>query len=329
MQKRGFGQSELKVSSIGLGTWPMGGARYGASDDTSAEKTISAALEAGITCFDTAPSYGDGHAEVLLGRALKGKREDVTIVTKGGLIWNEKSEVLGQNGRRDHLVKGLEDSLRRLGTDYVDLFLIHWPDETLPASETANALTAILASGKTQHVGVSNYTGEEFRQLADALDGVSLVANQVSYHMFDQRWARSAFQSCQDRGAGIMAYGSLAHGLLTGTITRATTLDASDWRASGVIFGQPLLTEENREQNLNVVRQLAEIAASADMTLPQLALKWVLANPAVTVSLVGARTPEEITEAAEAPATSLTEDQLQRIGDTLANAAGIVPTLTA
>lgn len=328
MEKRRFGQSDLEVSAIGLGTWPIGGARYGTSDDTSAEKTIAAALQAGITCFDTAPSYGNGHAEALLGRALEGKREGVVVVTKGGLVWSEKSEVLGQNGRWEHLVRGLEDSLRRLRTDYVDLFPIHWPDKTMPANETATALTALLTSGKTQYVGVSNYTGDEFRQLADAMGDVALAANQVSYHMFDQRWARSCFQVCQERGAGIMAYGSLAHGLLTGTFARATKFDETDWRASGVIFGQPLLTEENREQNIKIVEQLADIAASAGISLPQMALKWVLTHPTVAVSLVGARAPSEIKEAAEAPSKPLEERHFRQIGDVLANAAGVVPTLS-
>lgn len=307
----------------------MGGARYGQSDDSAAMQTIDAALDAGITCFDTAPSYGNGHAEELLGKALKGKRDDVVLVTKGGLVWNEKSEVIGHDGRADYLKAKLNESLNRLRTDHVDLFLIHWPDKTMPAARTAEALRALLDAGKTRYIGVSNYTGPEFRELAEALWDVPLIANQVSYHLFDRRWARSSFKTCLELGAGVMAYGSLAHGLLSGAVTRDTTFDASDWRASGMIFGQPLLTEENRERNLEVVDHLTEIALSANMTLPQLALSWVLAHPAISVSLVGARMPKEIQEAAEATSNPLDESYLQRIDGALANAAGMVPSLTA
>jgi hypothetical protein len=329
MQFRSVGSPGIKVSAVGLGTWPMGGARYGKSDDAIATDTIAAALDTGITCFDTAPSYGNGHAEELLGAALAGRRDEVVLVTKGGLVWNEKSEVLGQDGRPDRLMQGLDDSLRRLRTDHVDLFLIHWPDKTLPPDDTAAALRQLLDSGKTRHVGVSNYTGKEFDALQAALGDIPLALNQVSYHLFDQRWARSSFATCQRLGAGIMAYGSLAHGLLTGTFSRDMTFEPTDWRASGVIFGQPLLTPENREANLKVVDRLAGIARSHDLSLPQLALAWVLANPAVSVALVGARTPAEITEAAAAATVTLEASTLARIDAIMAGATGIVPTLTS
>lgn len=314
---------------IGLGTWPMGGARYGQSNDANAMATIAAALDAGITCFDTAPSYGNGHAEELLGQALRERRDDVVLVTKGGLVWNEKSEVLGHDGRLEHLETVLEGSLRRLGTDHVDLFLIHWPDEQMPPERTAEALRALLESGKTRYAGVSNYTGEAFADLAAALGDIPLVADQVSYHLFDRRWERSCFETCQRLGAGVMAYGSLAHGLLTGTVSRSTVFDASDWRASGVIFGQPLLTGENRETNLGVVDRLTAIAAAAGMSLPQLALGWVLSHRAVTVSLVGARTPAEIEEAAGAVDRPLDETVLQQIDETMTEAAGMIEELPA
>src|SRR5688500_10777169 len=140
MENRRFGQSNLETSAVGLGTWPLGGARYGRSDDRSARDTIAAALDTGITCFDTAPSYGNGHAEELLGEVIDGRRDDVTLVTKGGLVWNERSEVLRHDGSLRHLEAVLDDSLRRLRTDRVDLFLIHWPDAAMPANRTAGAL---------------------------------------------------------------------------------------------------------------------------------------------------------------------------------------------
>jgi aryl-alcohol dehydrogenase-like predicted oxidoreductase len=327
MQFRSVGSSGIKVSAIGLGTWPMGGARYGQSDDNNATRTIAAALDARITCFDTAPSYGNGHAEELLGAALEGHRDEVVLITKGGLVWNEKSEVLGQDGRPDRLMQGVDDSLRRLRTDHVDVFLIHWPDKTLPAEETAAALQQIVGSGKTRHIGVSNYTGEEFDALQAALGDTPLVLNQVSYHLFDLRWARSSFATVHRHGACIMAYGSLAHGLLTGTINRETTFDETDWRASGVIFGQPLLTPENRGANLDIVSRLGDVAAALGISLPQLALAWVLANPTVSVSLVGARSPIEIEEAASAASVTLDASTMNDIAGIMAGAAGIIPEL--
>jgi aryl-alcohol dehydrogenase-like predicted oxidoreductase len=329
MQQRRLGQSGPDVSPVGLGTWPMGGARYGQRDDTSAERTISAALDAGITCFDTAPSYGNGHAETVLGTALTGRRDDVVLVTKGGLVWNERSEVLGEDGSLIHLETVLDQSLRRLRTDAVDLFLIHWPDTTMEPARTAEALRALVDGGKTRYVGVSNYTGSAFTALAAELGDVPLVANQVSFHLFDRRWERTSFEPCRRLGAGIMAYGSLAHGLLTGSVTRSTRFDARDWRASGLIFGQPLLTDENRDHNLAVVYQLAEVASSAGMTLPQLALNWVLVHDEVSVSLVGARTPTEIEELARTTSEPLDETRLHEIDEVMTSAAGMQSTLPA
>ncbi len=329
METRKFGATDLEVSAIGLGTWPMGGARYGQTDDADAERTIAVALDAGVTCFDTAPSYGNGHAEELLGHALQGHRDKVVVVTKGGLIWNELSEVSGRDSSYEYLAARLDESLQRLRTEYVDLFLIHWPDEQVPAEETAAALCRLVKAGKARYVGVSNYTGQGLRELAAAMGDVPLATNQVSYHLFDQRWARSSFQTCRELGIGVMAYGSLAHGLLAGAFTRATTFDATDWRASGVIFGQPLLTPENRDRNLAVVDRLAVIARDAGMTLPCLALAWVLSEPVVAVSLVGARTSAEIEEAAKAADRSLDPATMRKIKEAMSGAAGLVPELPA
>lgn len=327
LERRRFGATDLEVATIGLGTWPMGGARYGPSDDQDAERTIRAALDAGITCFDSAPSYGNGHAEELLGKGLQGHRDEAVIVTKGGLIWNDQSEVSGRDSSFQYLAAKLDESLTRLRTDYVDLFLIHWPDAATPAEQVAAALRQLVETGKTRYVGVSNFSGERLRDVAAVMGDVPLAANQVSYHLFDPRWARSSFDVCRDLGIGVMAYGSLAHGLLTGSFSMETTFEESDWRAAGVIFGQPLLTPENREQNLAVVDQLQAMAREAGMTLPQMAIAWVLANLLVTVALVGARMPAEIEESAAGGRLSLDAATLGRIEETMAGAVGLVPEL--
>ncbi|HLJ58817.1 MAG TPA: aldo/keto reductase [bacterium] len=323
MELRTFGQSTLRSSAIGLGTWPIGGARYGPSDDRDAIRTIAAALDAGVTCFDTAPSYGNGHAEELLGRALGPRRADAVVVTKGGLIWNAQSQVLGRDSRRDALSEHIAASLKRLQTDYIDLYLVHWPDPTVPLDDVAATLEGFVRTGKARHVGVSNFTGAQLRACASALRGARLTANQVSVNLFDQRWLRETFSTCRELGIGVMAYGPLAHGLLTGALTRATVFDDADWRKSGTLFGQALLTPGNFERNLDVVDRLAAVARRCGATLPQLAVAWVLSRPPVTVALIGARTPAEIADAAGATGVRLSEQVLHEIETIMHDAAGL------
>jgi len=323
VESRTFGQTALRSSVIGLGTWPIGGARYGQSDDRDALRAIAAALDAGVTCFDTAPSYGAGHAEELLGRALAGRRADAVIVTKGGLVWDEGSHVLGRDSRREAIESHLAGSLTRLATDYVDLYLVHWPDPAVPLEDVMGTLEGFVQSGRARYVGVSNFTGAQLRASTPALRTTRLAADQVSLSLFDQRWMRDVFPACEDLGIGVMAYGPLAHGLLTGALTRSTVFDEADWRRSGTLFGQALLTPGNFERNLDVVDRLAEIARSAGLTLPQLAIAWVLSHRPVTVALIGARTPAEITQAAGAAGARLTDDMREQIDTIMRDAAGL------
>jgi aryl-alcohol dehydrogenase-like predicted oxidoreductase len=329
MEQRRFGDAELTSSVIGYGTWPIGGARYGASDDAAALEALRAALDAGVTLFDTAPSYGNGHAEELLGKALVGRRQEVAIATKGGLIWDEASQVHGRDSTGPYLERLLDDSLRRLGTDYVDLYLIHWPDTSTPLAETMAALEGFVRAGKVRQIGVSNFRAEQLRTAAAALTGCRLATNQVSFNLFDRRWQDDGFATCRALGMGVMAYGPLAHGLLAGTITRETVFDEADWRGTGVFFGQPLLAPEHRERNHAVVDRLAVIAGDLGATLPQLALAWVLTDPTVTVALVGARNRREIETAVAAADLTLPPDALAQIDDAMSDAAGLTSEMLA
>lgn len=323
MEQRAFGTTALTSSTIGLGTWPIGGARYGPSDDRAALDAIRAALECGVTCFDTAPSYGNGHAEELLGQGLGSRRKDVVIVTKGGLLWDPKSVVTGRDSSQRNLASQIDASLQRLRTDYVDLYLIHWPDPNTPMEDTAAALEQFVRAGKARYVGVSNFHAAQLRACAAALRGVPLAASQVSFSLFDGRWARETFATCEALGSGVMAYGPLAHGLLTGTLTRSTVFDPTDWRAGGTLFGQSLLAPEHLDRNLAVVARLATIAQRRGITLAQLALAWVLAHPPVTVALVGARTPGEISEATAAAQVRLDDEVMQEMERIMRDAAGL------
>jgi aryl-alcohol dehydrogenase-like predicted oxidoreductase len=329
MEYRVCGRTSLTTSVIGLGTWPIGGLRYGPSDDREAVRTIHAAVDAGITCIDTAPSYGNGHAEELVGRALSGRRDRAVLVTKGGLVWDERGRVLGRDSRPQTLRAQLAASLERMRTDYVDLYLVHWPDPRTPVHETMTALEACVRDGMTRYIGVSNFTGTQLRACAAALREVPLTVNQVSLSLFDRRWARDVTGTCVSLGVGLMAYGPLAHGLLAGTVTASTVFEESDWRKDGVLFGQPLLTPDNLPRNLAVVERLTIIAGRRGLTLPQLALAWVLAQEAVAVALVGARTPQEITEAAGAATVRLDQETLREIEETMQGAAGLSDVMPA
>lgn len=329
IEQRCFGGSGICSSVVGFGTWPIGGARYGPSDDAEAVAAIHAALDAGVTLFDTAPSYGNGHAEELLGKALDGRREQATIVTKGGMIWDENAFITGLDSSRAHLVNGLEESLVRLRTDYVDLFLLHWPDGETPMAEIADSLDHLVRLGKTKAIGVCNLNQRQLREIATAATSSPIVASQVGFSLFDRRWANETFALCEELNIGIMAYGPLAHGLLTGAYARDTTFDERDWRKAGVIFGQPLLTPENRDRNLEVLESLGVFAARRGISMAQLAIAWVLAHAPVTVALTGARNTEEILGAVAAAGITLSADELAEIDKIMENAVGMTDVLPA
>lgn len=323
MEVREFGGSGIAVGTVGLGTWPIGGARYGGRDDQAAITAIQASVDAGVTLFDSAPSYGNGNAEALLGRALEGRRHDVVVITKGGLVWDEHSSVSGRNSRPDYLAACLDDSLKRLRTDYVDLFLIHWPDLDTPLAETMGGLEALVASGKTKAIGVSNFSAAQLRESDAALTSTKLATNQISYNLFDRRWSSDTFATCRELNIGVMAYGPLAHGLLAGAFSRETVFAEDDWRRSGSIFGQPLLAPGNFEQNLSVVDRLGEIAASIGLSMVQLAIAWVLHDPVVTAALVGARSADEIETAVPASGVTLSPEVLASIDEAMVGSAGM------
>jgi aryl-alcohol dehydrogenase-like predicted oxidoreductase len=329
MEQRCFGGSGICSSVIGFGTWPIGGARYGQSDDAEAVAAIHAALDAGVTLYDTAPSYGNGHAEALLGKALVGRRDHAIIVTKGGMISDENAFIIGLDSSREHLAKGLDDSLTRLQTDYVDLFLLHWPDGETPMAEIAESLGYLVQTGKAKAVGVCNLNQAQLREIAGAAITAPIVASQVGFSLFDRRWANETFATCEELNVGVMAYGPLAHGLLTGAYTRDTTFDDRDWRKAGVIFGQPLLTPENRNRNLDVLESLGGFAARRGISLVQLAIAWVLAHKPVTVALTGARNSSEILGAVAAAGIALDASELAEIDAIMEKAVGMTDVLPA
>jgi aryl-alcohol dehydrogenase-like predicted oxidoreductase len=323
MDAREFGSTALKVSPITLGSWPMSGDRYGPIDDSEAMETIRRAHEQGITSFDTAPGYGSGHAEETLGAALAGRRDQAVVTTKCGIV--PAAHATGQPGRdssRASIMHEIDASLHRLQADHVDVYLVHWPDPNTPLEETMATMDDVQQAGKTRLVGVSNFDVALLDQCRK-LRPIDVL--QVGYNLFDRRMEREVFPYCREHGIGVMAYGSLAYGLLTGAFTEDTTFEAADWRSNGVAFGQPILGGGNFRHNVRLVNRLRdEVARPMGLTVAQLALAWVVRNPIVTTAMVGARVPAEIEENVVAAQVSLSDDDVAHIESIMDQAAGQV-----
>ena len=297
MRKRMFGNSGLETSVIGYGGWPMGRGMYGDFDDDEAIRAARASYEEGVTLFDTAAVYGWGYGENLMGKALKGIRENVVLVTKGAREWvrdnpDRRSATVSDSDPK-RLLASIDESLKRLQTDYIDLFLIHWPDHNRAFSEPMDALEKAKAAGKIRYTGVSNFSVE---MMAESRDSSPIVTNQIGYHIFDRRPEAEVMPFVKENGMGIMAYGSLSHGLLTGTWDADKTFSEDDWRRGGANFGINSWGPENLAANVAVVEKLKVIAADHGKTIPQLAIAWVLANETVSVALAGSVTPGEATD---------------------------------
>lgn len=335
MDYRTFGNSDLKTSAVGFGCWEIGGT-YGHFVEQEAIAAINRAIDIGVTLFDTAliygfdrerigwerdPSAGAGRSERLLAKALGARRKDIVLVTKGGLPTRKGQKEQGdtrRDSRRASLMLDIEDSLRNLNTDYIDLYLIHWPDVDTPLAETMGALNDLIKAGKVRSIGVSNFSAA---QLREAKGLAPIIANQVGYNLFDRRWERQMFPTAKELGIGIMAYGPLAHGLLTGTFTADMTFVESDWRSRGVIFGQTLFGP-NLAANLAVVDRLKAVAARKNIGLPRLALAWVLANQQISVALTGARNPAEIEDNIEAGQVTFSAAERAELDEIMRGAVG-------
>lgn len=290
MEYRPFGKTGLDVSAIGFGCWELGG-NYGYFDEGEVIAGIHKALDLGINCFDTAEGYGKGKSEALLARGLGNRRKDVIVVTKVGIGYADSGREKGRDSRRARIMASVENSLRFLNTDYIDVYLIHWPDRHTPFEEPMQVLEDLIQQGKVRFGGVSNFKAEEI----DACMKTRRVdVGQYGYHMFDRRMERDVFPYCEAHGIGMMGYGSLAHGLLAGAFDEHTTFEAEDWRSKGGLFNMPLFAEENFPRNLKVVEELKQMAADRGTEVYHLALAWVLSNPVISTALVGVRKPEEV-----------------------------------
>jgi aryl-alcohol dehydrogenase-like predicted oxidoreductase len=306
-----YGRTGLRVSNIALGTWELGGS-WGAFDRNQAVSAIRQARADGITFFDTAQAYGFGASEQLLGEALRDdldhRRDEVVIATKGGVRLVDGRFV--RDSSPDWLRSGVEESLEHLGVDVIDLYQVHWPDPKVPLEETAGAMAELIEDGKVRHVGVSNYDVVQMRAFSGTCPVESL---QPPYHLFRRDVEDQILPYTRAENIGVMAYGSLAHGLLTGTLHESTVFAADDWRS-----GHPDFEGESYRRSLSAAERLKNVASDLGCSLGQLAVAWVLANPAVHAAIVGSRRATHVTEAALASSLRLPAEILGLIERVLA-----------
>ena len=310
MEQRQLGDSGLFSSAIGFGTWEMSTTMYGHIDVKEASDAVNAAIDHGITLFDTAEIYGPFHSEVLLAKALGDRRKEIVLVSKVGFEYDENGKSVGRNSQYDNVIERAEGCLRRLETDFLDLLLIHWPDHNTPFEEPMRALEKLKQDGKIRHYGVSNFTPE---MMDECEEYGHLAANQVGYHMFDRRMESEVLPYCLDKNIGFMAYGTLGFGLLSGAFTEETSFGKGDWRSGGNAFGLPLFREEEFAKELRVVDRLKAIAKRHDKSVAQMAIAWTLGNPAVSVGLVGVRNEWELKENVAAADWKLSADVREEI----------------
>ena len=324
MEYRQFGQTDLRVSAIGFGCWEIAGT-YGAIEESRFAAAVQAAIDHGVNCFDTAEAYGMGVSEQALGRALGGRRKDVCVVTKGGVGYPEAPN--RRDSTRKRLMGSIETSLRNLGTDHVDVYLVHWPDINTPFEETMAVLDDIVRQGKARYIGVSNF---RLSQLQTCMNLRRIDVVQYGWNMFDRRMRAEIFPWCVSNNIGVMAYGSLSYGLLSGAFHADMRFDENDWRANRGTLGslnlfRTMFGPDHFPRNLAAVEEIKVLAARFSKTLPQLALRWTTANPAIHTGLVGFRRPEEVTENLGAMGWSLSDADMAEI-DAIFARHGVVTT---
>ena len=278
MQYRRLGGSPVEVSEIGLGTWGMSGSFWGAADDAESIRVIHRALDLGVTLIDTAEAYGAGHSEEVLGEALVGRRDKAVIATKVAPNHLDPADVL----------EAFEGSLKRLKTDFIDVYFIHWPHPDYPIGDTMGALEKLRREGKIRAIGVSNFG---IKQIEEANQHGTIDVLQPPYNMLWREVEAEILPYCREHAIGIIPYSGLAQGLLTGTLRPDTQFAEGDERRTTVLF-QP----GTYEKALAAVEGLRPIAAKYGKTIPQLAVQWLTSRPGVSSPLLGARTVREIEE---------------------------------
>ena len=311
MDTNQLGFSDLHLTSLGLGTWAIGGGGWdygwGPQDDARSLEAIDRALELGIHWIDTAPAYGLGHSEEIVGQAISGRRNEVIVATKCGLVWDEGAHSTYERLTAESVRQEAEDSLRRLDVDVIDLYQIHWPDPEKQIEEAWATIAELIEEGKIRYGGVSNFSVEQLKRIQPIHPVASL---QPPYNMLERDIEEELLPYCAEHDIGVIAYSPMQSGMLTGKYDRESVeaMPEEDWRKDSKHFTEPELSA-----NLRLIEGLRPIAERNDKTLPQLAIAWVLERPEVTAAIVGARKPEQIEETAVAGSWDLSEKDLEEI----------------
>jgi aryl-alcohol dehydrogenase-like predicted oxidoreductase len=314
MQRRKLGYTDLALTTVGLGTWAIGGPweyGWGPQDDDEAVAAILTALDAGINWIDTAPAYGLGHSEELIGRALRRSRHRPLIATKCGILWNERKEKV-VHLKRDSIRRECHDSLRRLGVERIDLYQMHWPDPDPDIEEAWEEMARLAEEGKVRYLGVSNYSVAQMERVRRIHPIASL---QPPYSMLRREAERELLDYCRTHEIGVVAYSPMERGLLTGRFTRArlAALAPDDHRRRAPAFQEPQFSA-----TLALVEELQKIARRHGRPVAQLAIAWVLRRPELTAAIVGARRPDQIAETVGASDWDLNKSDIDEIETLLA-----------
>jgi methylglyoxal reductase len=323
MKMRKLGHANIEASVIGLGTWAMGGWMWGGGDDAASIAAIQAGIDAGVNLIDTAPAYGLGLAETLVGKAIRGRRDKVVLATKCGLVWHIRkgTHFFDENGKPVHRYLGgesirheLEQSLSRLQTDRIDLYITHWQDSTTPVAETMATLLDLKKEGKIRAIGVSNVSPEELQAY---LKAGPVDAIQERYNMLQRDISTTLLPVCAAHGVSTLSYSSLALGLLSGKIGPGRTFQGDDLRKK-----DPRFSAEGLRKLAPFFESLAPIAAGHGLSIAQLVIAWTVGQPGITYALCGARNALQAVENARAGETTLSAGELKTLDGLIAQHLG-------
>lgn len=324
MEYRNLGKSNVKVTPIAFGAWAIGGWMWGGAEEKAALRAIRAAFDLGITTIDTAPVYGFGKSEELIGQAMQGiSRDRYQILTKYGLNWltdeghfyfdsqsndGKPVKIYKYSGKK-RVMQECEDSLRRLRTDYVDLLQIHWADPTTPISETMEAVAKLIEQGKVRAAGVCNYN---VQQVEEALKTLNIVSNQVPYSMVNRKIEKDVVPQALEKGLSILPYSPLQRGLLTGKIRPGYKFNEGDTRE-----GSKFYLPQNVERTNGMLDKIKPIADEHNATVSQLVINWTTRQPAMDCVLVGARDEKQVDENAGALKFKLSDSEIKSINQAI------------
>ena len=326
MEYRKLGNSDLEVSAITFGAWAAGGWQWGSTDRKDAVDAIRASYDLGVTSIDTAPIYGQGTSEEIVGEAISGMaRDKVQILTKFGLRWDTdkgiyREDSIDNHGRpfalhkyagKEGVIYECEQSLKRLGTDYIDLYQIHWPDESTPIEETFEAVARLIEQGKVRYAGVCNYNANEMKEAEKTL---SLVSNQVPFSMVNRGIEEETLPYCVVQGKSILAYSPLERGLLTGKIYPGYIFQEGDHRATHPRFQREFIQRTN-----SLLEKLKPLADEHSATLSQLVLRWTIERAGITIALTGARNAAQAIQNAQAIQVKISEEELDYVNALVAD----------